>query len=137
MILDKFTMFSHEQSLISAAGDVVSDVLDTGAGANVGEGNPLQLSAWITTTCVGATATVALTLKSSASSDMSSPQTDLTLPAVAVASLVAGYQFKTGGFVPKGTLRYLQITYTIATAALTAGAVSAGINLDRPTELLG
>lgn len=57
--------------------------------------------------------------------------------AIALATLVAGYRFKFRSFVPGTKLRYLQVRYVIATAAMTAGAITAGIIDGDQTNMMG
>lgn len=56
-------------------------------------------------------------------------------PAIPVATLVAGYQFRIRS-IPHGIdQRYLALKYTVATADMTAGKITAGIVFDKSQAL--
>ena len=129
MLLDKQNLFSDAQTLIAAAGDVVStNVIDLGVARNIGgDTDPkLELLAQIVTTYLasGGASTVKLLVQTSP--DNSSWTTLAQTEAIAKASLVAGYRFGINK-LPSPTSRYLRLVYTIATNDGTAGAITAGL----------
>lgn len=90
----------------------------------------LELIVRVNTTCTsGGAATVLVTVETDDNTSFSSATALAATGAVAVASLTAGYQLLRLRIPVKGTAggleRYLHVTYTIGTAALTAGKFDA------------
>lgn len=80
----------------------------------------------------GGAATLTIALQDSA--DNSSFADVLVSPAIAVASLIAGYvAFQ--GTIPMGVRRYLRINYTVATGPMTAGKIDSRILLAQDKTL--
>lgn len=146
MYLDKQTLLSDDQDLSQAAGTYVStNTIDLGTAGtiphlggtplmDIGRGNEPDLLCQITETFTsGGAATLTVQLIQSANADLSSPTILQTTPALALATLVAGYQFRLR--IPPGiSARYLGVQYVIGTATTTAGTVTAGIVLDKQTN---
>lgn len=130
MINDKLLMFSEAQAVTASAAS--TDTIDLGpidgTRRDIGVGEPLEY--WVTTnttaTAAGA-ATVNIQLQTSP--DNSTWTTLTSSGDLALASLVAGRRIVSQK-VPQGVQRYLRVNYVVGTGPLTAGAFTAGINLD-------
>jgi hypothetical protein len=138
MILDKQNMFSEAQSVATTVGTVTStNSIDLGAAqttatggailADIARAGDLQVLCQVTTTVTsGGAATISAQLIQSANADLSSPTVLVQTPAIALATMIAGYQFRLA--VPPGiSQRYLGMQYVVAGATTTAGAVTSGI----------
>lgn len=146
-------MFSDAQTMILAAGSYLSTKsIDMWAGnaARVttvmggtpvldwGRGNDIELVCQVTTTFVGATATFYVEAIMADDAGLTTNIVSLqqvpggsVAVGIPVATLVAGYMFRFNT-IPLGlSKRFLGLRYTILTAALTAGAISAYIARDR------
>lgn len=143
MILDKQNMFSEAQDLAQAAGNYLStNTIDLGSPgspvvggivSDVGRGMPLEVICQITETFTsGGAATVQAQLVMADNAALSSNLTILDeTPAIALATLIAGYQFRLRA-IPQGiTKRYLGMRYVIGTATTTAGEITSGLALSR------
>ncbi|CNE70810.1 Bbp16 family capsid cement protein [Yersinia kristensenii] len=130
MILDKLLMFSESQAVTTTAAS--TDVIDLGpikgTRRDIGVGTPIEFWATVNTTATAAgAATLSVQLQTSADNAAwatlydSSPQP--------VATLKAG-KWLLSTKVPQGVLRYLRVNYVVGTGPLTAGAFTAGMNLD-------
>lgn len=120
-MLDNQLVISDETALTSVG--AVSEVLDMGL-AGYGPGTPVRLKVRVQTAFTsGGSATLAIVVYSGATSGATT-RTEYTLAAVAVASLVAGYSL-VDIVLPAAVMRWLKVTYTVGTAAMTAGAVDA------------
>lgn len=130
MILDKLLMFSEAQAVTASAAS--TDVIDLGPIAgnrrDIGVGYPLEFWALVKTTATaGGAATLNIQLQTSA--DNSSWTTLYDSGSIPLAQLTAGSRVASVK-VPSGVLRYLRVNYSVGTGPLTAGAFTAGINLD-------
>jgi hypothetical protein len=126
MILDTQEQFSSLQSIVSAAGDVVSpNVYDTGAAADVGIGEEMyivaRLGAAVTS---GGAATVQVVLQTDDNVGFATPQEFPLTGALALAALTANTEIAKQR-LPIGLERYIRVVYRIGTAATTAGTVDA------------
>lgn len=97
-----------------------------------GRGRRLKLYAQIVTTVTSAgAATLQLDFICGDEATLVTNQTSLlNTGAIALANLVAGYRFRFGstpGVIPR---RFIGLLYTIGTATITAGKVTAGLMLD-------
>lgn len=148
MLADMQNIISDKQSIAAAAGTVVgTNVMDLRAVGTIPQGgSPIAdvgrmfsyelpgLLVQITTTVTsGGAATIDFRVCSSANSDLSSPTVLDSSGALALATMVAGYQVQVGQRLPNITQRYLGMNYVIATATTTAGNVFAGIQTTRQT----
>lgn len=132
MILDERNEFCDATSLnTGAAGSyLVGDVIDTSVSRDLGNGDgDLYLVIQVDTAATsGGSATGAFSLCSDAQAAIAvdgSQTVHYTGPAIAVASLVAGYQYCAIA-LPRGTYeRYVGIVQTTAVAAFTAGKINA------------
>jgi hypothetical protein len=144
MLMDKQNTMSDDQDLAIAAGSVLSDnSIDLGASATDTLGNTVisdigrggaDLLVQVTETFVGATATLKAEL---VMADNAALTTNLVVLQVSdvipVATLTAGYQYRLR--IPVGiSKRYLGLRYTVATATMTAGKVTASIITTRQTN---
>jgi hypothetical protein len=69
--------------------------------------------------------------------NLSSPTVLSETPAIALATLAAGYQFRLKT-IPMGvTKRYLGMQYVVAGATTTAGAITSGIVATRQSTSIG
>lgn len=127
-IIDRYLQISNAQAVTVTA--VSTDVIDAGAtknaaiGRDLGGGTQLFLEVTVgaTFTAVGA-ATLAVALQDSA--DNASFADVLTLPPLALASLVVGSRFYIP--LPAQMRRYIRANYTVATGPMTAGSLSAQV----------
>lgn len=130
MINDKLLMLSEAQAVTASA--VSTDTIDLGpidgTRRDIGVGEPLEYWATVNTTATAAgAATVNIQLQTSP--DNSTWTTLTSSGDLALASLVAGRRIASQK-VPQGVQRYLRVNYVVGTGPLTAGAFTAGINLD-------
>jgi hypothetical protein len=133
MILDELLEFCDATSLNTggAASYLIGDVIDLGATArNIGVGKPLYLVIQVDTAATsGGSATGQFHLCSDAQAAIAvdgSASYHYSTPAIAVATLIAGYQIAVVA-LSEGIMyeRYLGILQTTAVAAFTAGKVNA------------
>jgi hypothetical protein len=130
MYLDKLNQFSTAYAP-TAVGTTYSDVLDLGVARDVGGAVTdflYLLCEVVTAFTSGGSATLQVQIQGS--TDNSSFSVIAQSDAVAVASLTQGYKFLQGLLVspPSATpYRYLRLAYVIGTAAMTAGALTAGL----------
>jgi hypothetical protein len=120
MILDATQLFSNEQAITASAASTNSIDFD---GTGVGEGETVNLFARVTTTFATLTS---LVINVQDSADDSTFATVLSTPAIAAASLVAGYKFNLNA-LPNKLRRYVRLSYTVAGSDATAGKITAGL----------
>lgn len=130
MILDKLLMFSEAQAVTASAAS--NDVIDLGpidgTRRDIGVGYPLEFWATVNTSAAAAgAATVNIQLQTSP--DNSTWTTLSTSGDLALSALTSGKRVMSQK-VPQGVQRYLRVNYVVGTGPLTAGAFTAGINLD-------
>lgn len=130
MILDKLLMFSEAQAVTASAAS--TDVIDLGpidgTRRDIGVGYPLELFVNVNTTAAAAgAATVNIQLQTSP--DNSTWTTLTSSGDLALSALTSGKRVMSQK-VPQGVQRYLRANYVVGTGPLTAGAFTAGINLD-------
>jgi len=130
MILDKLLMFSEAQAVTATAAS--TDVIDLsplkGTRRDIGVGEQLEFWTNVNTTAAAAGAAT-LNVQLQTSADNSTWVTLYDSGSLALAALVAGKRILSTK-VPQGVLKYLRVNYVVATGPLTAGAFTAGINLD-------
>lgn len=153
MILDANALFSDDQSLVAAAGAILSEKsYDVGAPGSIpdafqsrgsaphdiGKGRPVLVECQVTETFDSAGD--AVTCKAQlVTADNAALDSNLVVigssEAIPQATLVAGYKFLVPGVIPPGTGadRYIGMRYTTAVADATAGKITAGFVLDRQT----
>ena len=139
MILDERNEFCDATALTAAAAGTAleGDVIDTGGDGAEGNSDDLYLVIQITTAVVGPD-TVQFKLASDAAAAIATDGTatvHFETPAIAVASLVAGYQV-CAVKLPSGTYeRYLGILRTtVGAGALSAGAINAFLTPNAPAR---
>jgi hypothetical protein len=135
MILDKENMFDWNNALLASRAS--TNVIDLVANRELGESmamNPhLKIRVSVDTALVsGGSSTLAVVLQGS--TDGSTWDTYLTTPAVAKASLVAGFFIEvpwarrpTNAF---GKPKQIRLSYTVGTTDFTGGTISAYVALD-------
>jgi hypothetical protein len=151
MLMDVENLLSDSQNLAQAAGTYAStNSIDTGVAGTPADGfqargspphdfgrtrrGRLLVQVDQTFASLGS-ATLKVDVIMSDNADLSSPTILESTPAIALATLAAGYQFRLG--LPVGiTKRYFGVQYTVATATMTAGTVTAGIVLDAQTTAI-
>lgn len=139
MIIDLNNIMSDRQNLAQAAGSYLSSAYDSGPastdqfGATVkgdlSKVKALELLAQVVEDFTsGGAATLTVELIHSDNADLSSYVTLQTTAAIALATLKKGYRFRLN-LQPGMTKRYVGLRYTIGTAAMTAGKVTAALLL--------
>lgn len=152
MLMDQNLMLSDAQSLAQVAGSYLSDKsIDLGSVtqvdslgnsviSDIGRGIPIEILVQVLTAITsGGSATVQAQLVMADDGPLTSNLVVLQeTAAIAVASLVSGYQFRLGGMVPPGiSKRYLGVRYVIAVATTTAGTVSATLLAHKQSTFVG
>lgn len=160
MMLDKQNCFSFKQSLAVGISTVRSSYsIDLGtpgkialppllgtepsAEIDIGKGEPVECLIMVNeafTTAAGGTLQAILSMGTGVDGNGDINAGEVTLfdsGILAVATLVLGYNFKFRAFFPGTKLRYLQMRYLIATGAMTAGKITAGIVDQRQTNNMG
>jgi hypothetical protein len=156
-MFDKQNCFSWKQNLAQAVGTYRSTyTLDLGtpgkialppllgtepsAEIDIGKGEHLEALIMVNeafTTAAGGTLQAILSMGTGVDGNGDINAGEVTLfdsGVLAVATLVLGYNFKFRCFFPGTKLKYLQMRYLIATGAMTAGKITAGIVDDRQTN---
>ena len=144
MILDTQSMFSDDQAITATAAS--TNIIDLGATGTVvgsssalkrylGQSEPIEiLVQWTATAVSGGSSTVTVDLETDDNSGFSSATTLATTGAVVKATLVQGHRMSIK-FMPEKTERYIRLNYTVATANLTAGTVTAGLVIGTQTNV--
>lgn len=127
-LLDKYEIFSENQSIASAVGDVVStNVYDTQNLLDVGIGQEMYVQASMVTALAGAGSSVQVIVQTSA--DNTTFVDAAAGPVVALANAGAG---KTLAKIrlPHGMRRYIRLAYRVSGATVSAGTVKGQLQLD-------
>jgi hypothetical protein len=125
MFIDAELEFSTEQAVTASA--VSENILDVGA--NTGAGEPMAVVARVTTDFAGSGASLQVGLRSADTAAGVAAGTEHWIgPAIAVASLVEGYEFNLPG-LPDKHGRYIGLYYTVAGGPFTSGAIDAALVL--------
>lgn len=157
MILDAFQCFSNAQNLAQIVADYDSNILDygilsgipssaNGGGARdmgIGDDPALKLLVQVSTAFVSAGGgTLKVTLKGAIDDGTGNPAAFSTWwasPIYTIAQMVAGARLMDMDFPrpPQGVAvpRFVKLTYSVATATITAGNISAYVVLDRPDQM--
>lgn len=126
MILDKGNLFSENQAITATDDSQYALELPE----NVGRGKPVPLLIQVTQDFAAAgAATLEVALQDSSSKDAATFADVVKTPAIALATLKAGYKIPLA-FVPYSTKKYIRLNYTVATGPMTAGKITAGIVAD-------
>ena len=119
MLIDKLLQISDAEAVTVTAASANS--IDLGAAGDALGGQELYCDIRVATTCTAAgAATVAFDLQHDSVSNFASATSLISVPAVAKATLVAGY-WVLRAKIPTGCKRYLRVNFTVATGPLTAG----------------
>src|SRR6478736_2886502 len=129
MLTDNNLYMSDAQALTAAAASTKS--LDFGTTLRqIGDGEEIHLVVLVKTALLASGGAANLTVALQDSADNSSFATVVTGPAIAKASLVAGYELLRIR-LPAGLRRYIQVYYTPDTNDFTSGTVDAFLVLNR------
>ncbi|WP_428659462.1 Bbp16 family capsid cement protein [Reyranella sp.] len=128
-IVDNNLYMSDAQAVTATASSTKSLDMAT-ALRNVGGGEPIELVVQVATTVAASGGASNVTFSLDDSADNSSFAVVVQSPAIPKATLVAGYEALRIR-LPVGLRRYIQVTYTVDTNNLTAGAFNAYLVLDR------
>jgi len=132
MIFDKQTLFSNDQAVTNSQAS--TNYIDLGAVRDIGIGMPIEVFAMMTATAQSAGAsTLVAAIETDTQSSFATKVTLAQTSAIAKASLVQGFEFLKMK-LPQGVQRYLQLSYTVGTADLTAGTIRAGLILNRQAQ---
>ena len=134
MILDTQCMFSDDQAITVTANS--TNIIDLGNDGSevqaLNQKGELELVVQVSSADLASGTSVKASLYSSDSSTMNGEAVVIETAAIAEADLVAGYYFKLGK-LPRIDAQYLRLTYTVV-GTFDAGAITAGLNLDRQTN---
>lgn len=124
---DKQNVFSDAQAVTSSA---VSDGQVDLGGKNRGQGTPLHVICQVETTFSGGTSIQVSLKHASTAAGVSAGEKLWEGPAIAVASLVAGYVFNVPP-LPHKSERFVGLYYTVV-GTMSLGKVDAFLALNRP-----
>ena len=127
MIFDKENLFSDQQAVTETANS--TNVVDLGVkDRDIGRGTPIHLLVQVTEDFATLTSLDIIVQTSDAEAFGSSTDV-VTVSAVPVADLVAGYQLPIQ-YVPRGVDgRYVRLRYVVNGSNATAGKITAGTTL--------
>jgi hypothetical protein len=133
MILDLEAIFSDDQDLAQTAAAYDStNIIEMPKRSDAG--TPLRILVQVTETFTsGGAATLAVDVETDALEAMGSPTNIYTGSVIALATLVAGYEFAID-FIPRNNEEFVRLEYTIGTATTTAGKVTAGFVFDKQSN---
>ncbi len=114
-------IFSDDQAITASA----ASTNRVSVGKFAGRGEPVTLRVRVTETFATLTS-LAVSVREVATQTGGSPATLETTPAIVAATLVAGYEFLLR-FVPKSSLQWIDLYYTVAGSDATAGKIAAEI----------
>jgi hypothetical protein len=125
MLLSKDELFSDDQAITATARS--TNIIDLGSLRGLPDGTPVRVLIQVTETFETLTS-LKVDICSDADETISggTPGVLASSAAVAAASLVAGYRYVLE-FIPGGTVRYVDLNYTVAGSNATAGKITAGI----------
>jgi hypothetical protein len=127
MLIDQQNQSSAAQALTSTGSTASTNVIDLGVARDIGGAvtdSLMLLCEVVTPFTSGGSATLQVQFQTSP--DNSTWSTLAQSDAIPVASLGQGYKFLPNE-LPGGTSRYVRLNYVIGTAAMTAGAITAGL----------
>ena len=133
MYVDQNLMMSDAQAVTATAASTKSIDFAT-ALRHAGDGEDIQLVVLVKTDLLASGGAASLTMALQDSADNSSFSAVVTGPAIAKASLVAGYELLRMT-LPRGLRRYIQVYYTATTNDFTSGTVDAFLTLDRQNNV--
>lgn len=128
-IIDKLNLFSDEQAITVTAPS--TDVIDLGVDRDIGSGEAIELVIKVNDlfTAAGA-ATLTIDVQTDNDSAFGSANIIASSGAIGKAALTAGSEHLKIR-VPMTTERYLRLNYTVGTGPMTAGTLTAGLQLSR------
>lgn len=133
MIFDKQTLLSDAQAItVTAASTNVIDLgpIKTGQVRDIGKGKQIPLRIQVTEAfTAGGAATLTVALQVDNDEAFGSPTTVWTSPALALATLIAGYVVIPEYITRRTDERYMRLNYTVATGPMTAGKITAGVTM--------
>jgi len=129
MILDKQHLLSDAQAETTIAAHDSDNIINFGAAGCAYDDLWVVISVPVACTSGGSATVQFKVISDSDSGFATTPITHYDSSTVAVASLVAGYTVVKMK-LPPSVQQYLKVTYTIATAVLTAGAFDAFLTTD-------
>jgi hypothetical protein len=129
MITDNNLYMSDAQAVTASAASTKSLDFATTL-RQVGNGEPIELVVVVKSALLASGGAANLTVALQDSADNASFATVVSGPAVAKASLVAGYELLRIR-LPAGLRRYIQVYYTADTNDFTSGTVNAFLAIDR------
>ncbi len=127
MLIDQQNQFSAAQAVTALGSTASTNVVDLGIARDVGGAVTDQLMLLcevVTAFTSGASGTLQVQFQTSP--DNATWSTLAQSDAIPVASLVQGYKFLPGE-LPGGAQRYVRLNYVVGAAAMTAGALTAGL----------
>jgi len=130
MILDKELLLSDHQAVTATV--VSTNILDL-QGENQGDqgpGEPLNLFAQVTDADFTTGTSIAVSVYTDDDVAFGSATELYSTPAIALADLVAGYNFALGSLPIELNERYLRFTYTVV-GTMAVGTITAGIVSDK------
>lgn len=135
MILDKQLVLSDAQAITSTANS--TNVIDLATIADISRGEPLRFRVQVDTafTDTSSDATLTIALVCSADTSLGTPTTLYTTGAVAFASMSAAGTILVDVVIPRTSLRYLGVIYTVASGPFTAGNLTAAVLLNTETPI--
>ena len=129
MFIDYENLFSNAQAVTVTAAS--TNVIDLGANhayiQTLFEKGMVGILAQVHTTFAGGTS-VAIQLQTDSDEAFGTVETLYATPAIATATLAAGYRFRLSG-LPLGIKRYVRLNYVVV-GTHTAGKITAGLVLD-------
>ncbi len=136
MLIDKQNQFSADigDTPTGTGSTASTNIVDLGVARDIGGAvtDQLMLLCEVATAFTsGGSATLQAQFQTAPDNGSGAPGSWSTLvqsDAIAVASLVPGYKFLPGE-LPGGTQRFVRLNYVVGTAAMTAGALKAGLVL--------
>jgi hypothetical protein len=124
-ILDRLNLFSNDQAITASTAS--TDVVDLGSVRDVGAGETSTVLVLVTEAFDNLTSLTA-TLQTSATENFASP-VQLMAATLPLSGLTVGARFPITT-VPRGTLRYLRLYYTMTGTAPTTGRITAGVGTE-------
>lgn len=143
--LDQNLMFADKASMVQVIGSLLlpfsvdsrvvgTPILGGPLTHNFGVANPFQISLTVTTTFVGATATIQWQVVQADDGPLTTNlQVLRQTAAIPIANFVAGVTFNLGD-VPPMSREFLGLRMVVAVANVTAGNATAGLSLTLPSN---
>jgi hypothetical protein len=127
-ILDRQSLLGDAQAVTTSA--YSTDVIDLGSLRDVGAGEEIQVLIQATEafTAAGA-ATLTVSLETATTENFASPVTLASTGAIPVASLTLGSKASITA-VPGKVLRYLRLSFVVATGPMTAGKITSALGTE-------